>query len=201
MQIYIVRHGETENNKDKRLQGWLDAQLNERGRELARLTGIGLKGVRFDAAFSSPLKRAYETAELILQYSNNHTDLSPDDRLKEINVGNWQGKSMRPEDGEVPEEEMNRFFHNTASFSGFPNGETIVQLCTRTQEFLKELVGKEYQTVLVATHATALRAMLRFLYENQDNFWQGKPPLNCAVSIVESRQGCLRLVERDRIFY
>ena len=65
MKLYIIRHGETDWNKEKRLQGQSDTQLNEYGIELARITGEALKDVHFDYIFSSPLKRAYKTAELI----------------------------------------------------------------------------------------------------------------------------------------
>ena len=58
MRIYIVRHGETEANKQGYVQGWTDVPLNENGRILAELTGRGMKDIRFDHCFSSPLTRA-----------------------------------------------------------------------------------------------------------------------------------------------
>ena len=66
MVIYVMRHGQTDWNVAKRLQGRSDTVLNENGRELARKTGEALLAVPFAAVFSSPLKRAKETAELAL---------------------------------------------------------------------------------------------------------------------------------------
>lgn len=66
MEIYIVRHGETVWNKKKLLQGRTDIELSDKGRELARITGENLRDTHFDMVFSSPLKRAYETASLIV---------------------------------------------------------------------------------------------------------------------------------------
>ena len=57
MKLYIIRHGETDWNKEKRLQGQSDIPLNDYGRELARITGKALKDVHFDYVFSSPLSR------------------------------------------------------------------------------------------------------------------------------------------------
>ena len=62
MEIYIVRHGETIWNEKKLLQGRTDIELNENGRKLAIITGKNLRNTHFDIVFSSPLKRAHETA-------------------------------------------------------------------------------------------------------------------------------------------
>ena len=69
MKIYFIRHGETDWNKDGKLQGRVDIPLNEEGRHVAELTCEALKEEHFDIAFTSPLSRAYETAEIILRGS------------------------------------------------------------------------------------------------------------------------------------
>lgn len=66
MLLYIIRHGETVWNSMGRLQGREDISLNENGIHLAKITGEQLKDVPFDLAISSPLQRAYVTAELTL---------------------------------------------------------------------------------------------------------------------------------------
>ena len=66
MDIYIIRHGETEWNTLRRLQGRSDTELNEVGIRLAEITAEALAEIPFDIAFSSPLKRAYKTAEIIV---------------------------------------------------------------------------------------------------------------------------------------
>ena len=65
MILYIIRHGETEWNKMGKMQGRTDISLSEDGRKLAQKTADGLKNVKFDYIFSSPLERAYETAYII----------------------------------------------------------------------------------------------------------------------------------------
>ena len=91
MEIYIVRHGETKWNKEKRLQGSTDILLSEAGRDLAIKTGQALMNTRIDKIYSSPLKRAYETAQLIR--NGREIELIKDDRIRELNFGSFEGKS------------------------------------------------------------------------------------------------------------
>ena len=200
MLIYIIRHGETQANKDGLLQGWLDTNLNEQGIELAKQTGIALKNVKFDIAFSSPLIRSIHTAQLILKNSENNVPIVLDERIKEVNVGHWQGKHLKSEI-EIPQRECSRFFNDPWNFIGFPGGETILDMCERTQNFLRELAVKDYGTVLVSTHGVALRAMLNCLYENKEDFWHGHPAYNCAINIISVENGQMTLVADDKILY
>ena len=85
MELYIIRHGETDWNKEKRLQGRSDTELNEYGIELAEITADALKDVTFDRIYSSPLKRAYRTAEIIRL--DRDIEIQTDDRLLEICFG------------------------------------------------------------------------------------------------------------------
>ena len=104
MKLYLVRHGQTDWNKEKRLQGQEDIPLNDFGRHLAKETGIGLRNVRFDLCFSSDLKRALETASLILDEGSSKVPIIMDKRLKEIAFGEWEGKSVARNQMEVPDE-------------------------------------------------------------------------------------------------
>lgn len=203
MRIYIIRHGETEANAKGILQGWADYPLNEYGEHLAVVTGQKLSNVQFDAAFSSPLRRAYKTCELILKNSGNDlTHINIDDRLKEINAGEWEGKQFGKESKELPPEKLRLFYDDTFAFGGFPGGETISELCDRTQNFLREIGrNRQYSTVLVSTHGCAMRAMLNFIYENKQDFWHGHVPKNCAVNIVETDGVKFNLIGDDLIYY
>lgn len=65
--LYLVRHGETVANAGGRLQGWMDAELNDKGRTQARETAAYYKNIHLDAVYCSTLKRARETAEILLR--------------------------------------------------------------------------------------------------------------------------------------
>ena len=195
MRIYIVRHGETEANKNGYLQGWTDVPLNENGRFIAELTGRGIKGIRFDHCISSPLIRAKETAEILLRESGNSVSISFDDRIKEMNFGSFEGMSVR-------DEKLIQFLKEPVVDYKFPDGESFQEVMKRTQEFLKELIAKDDgKTYLVSTHGCALRAMLNFLYEDKDDYWHGHVPYNCCVNIIDVKNGTATLIADDIIYY
>nr|MCR5154705.1 histidine phosphatase family protein [Lachnospiraceae bacterium] len=89
MKLYIMRHGETNWNKEKRLQGRSDIDINENGILLAEKTSKALEDVPFTHIFSSPLTRAYHTATIIK--GNRNLDIVKDERLLEISFGNQEG--------------------------------------------------------------------------------------------------------------
>ena len=201
MLIYIIRHGETALNAKRVRQGWLDEPLNESGRRLAVLTGQALKGIRFDGCFSSPLIRASETAEIVLRESGNGAiRMQTDERLKEIGFGEEDGtpifeSSLGPETARL-------FFDDPFRFPGCPGGETIRRVCERTQGFLRELIARnDEKTYLIGIHGCALRAMLNPYYSDPSDFWHGRVPPNCSVSLLKAQNGEAVLLEDDKIFY
>ncbi|MFJ7954165.1 histidine phosphatase family protein [Lysinibacillus sp. NPDC096418] len=90
--FYLVRHGETVWNKEQRLQGWLDSQLTSDGIMHAKKLGEHLKSVKFAAAFCSSSERAKETLSYLVHDKN--LPIHYVDDLREINLGNWQGRTI-----------------------------------------------------------------------------------------------------------
>lgn len=95
MLLYIVRHGETDWNKAGKVQGRTDIPLNERGRYLAEATAEGMKDVRIDFCYTSPLIRAKETAQIIL--GEREIPLVEEKRIEEICFGKCEGMKFRGE--------------------------------------------------------------------------------------------------------
>lgn len=205
MLIYIIRHGETNGNRNGVLQGWSNQPLNDNGRKLAVVTAKALANVQFDVAYSSPLSRANETAEIILRYNNNPTPkIIIDQRIKEINFGEWEGLGITKENFSIPSERFNEFYSDTFNFPHSPSGESTWDVVKRTGDFLNEVLNNpEYQqkTILVATHGFALRALLHHLYEDKTDFWHGGVPANCCVNVIEKNQDGVKLIDEDHIFY
>ena len=85
MKLYMIRHGETDWNKAKRVQGRADVPINAYGRELAKKTAEGLCKVPFDLAYTSPLCRAKETAQIILR--GKRIPLLDESQIQEISFG------------------------------------------------------------------------------------------------------------------
>ena len=91
MKIYVLRHGETSWNRQRLLQGRSDVELNENGRKLAKETAEGMADIPFDLVFTSPLKRAKETAEIVL--NGRDIPIVEDERIIEISFGVNEGKA------------------------------------------------------------------------------------------------------------
>lgn len=200
MKLYIVRHGETSWNVQKKIQGATDISLNENGIALAKVTGEALLEVPFDFAISSPLHRAMETASLIL--GERKLPMYTDDRIREISFGVMEGTCL----GEKTEFTGNyqQFFQDPAHYQPPKGGETLQEVCERTGSFLTELIEtKEYENavILVTSHGCAIRAMLQRFYQDKLGFWHGKVPPNCSVNLVEARGGEALLVKEDMIYY
>ena len=115
MELYLIRHGQTDWNKEGRLQGSVDIELNENGRAMAKAAGIRLNEVFFDKIYSSPLKRAYETAELIR--NNRNLEIIVDESLREISFGAMEGTTY--DDLSKEDSPCKYFFAKFNKFSSF----------------------------------------------------------------------------------
>lgn len=201
MLLYIIRHGETDCNKSGVMQGRGDTELNGAGVRLAEISGRNMRGIHFDRCISSPLKRARETVRIVLEESGNgQIPVETDERLIEVDAGDYEWLHL--DEGPLPTEVAGRFFKDPMRFPGFPNGETLDEVKRRTKEFLDEMCRiSDDRTYLIGTHGCAVRALLNSLYENPDDYWHGHVPYNCAVNIVEIKDGRAQLIADDRLYY
>lgn len=177
--LYLVRHGQTDWNFAGRLQGQTDIPLNETGREQAKQAKSLLGDISFDAVYSSPLSRALETASLISGFSTDK--IMPDERIKEIAFGLWEG--CQPKEIGEP---FRPFFFDPENYQPTQGGESLDQLIDRVSQFTAHIkTAHAGQTILAASHGTALHALL--LHElglPKQDFW--KIPLhNCSVALLE----------------
>lgn len=146
LDLWIVRHGETDWNLQGRIQGWTDVPLNAKGITQAHRLAKHLEGIPFRAVYSSDLKRAVNTANIlathILAPQFVHT------ALRERGFGMGEG---------LYREEMNRRFPN-----GVPDAESDTDVLARIDEFLQD-VTRSHETgrVLCVTHGATIRLMLR----------------------------------------
>ena len=201
MLVYLMRHGETDWNKARRLQGQSDIALNEFGIELALKTAEGLKNVVFDAAFSSPLQRALETAKIVV--GDRNLAVETDDRLKEINFGPSEGECFDIAK-QNPKHPLYNFFCKPDEFAPRDGSESFGDARKRAKEFLEEkimpLEGK-CENILVVAHGALNRCILNELQGISDsNFWQIGLP-NCAVSILSVKNGDWRVQEESVVYY
>lgn len=203
MRLYMIRHGQTDWNFVKRLQGATDIPLNEKGEAIARETAKGMEKIHLDICFSSPLKRALRTAELICEGRN--IPIIEETRIREISFGEYEGCIYGPEGYNVPDPDFNDFFHKAEAYQVPPNGESIRELLERTGNFLEELKLREDladQNILISTHGAALRALISNIKGNEiKDFWEGAVHKNCAVTCVELMEGEYQILWENQIFY
>ena len=203
MQIYLIRHGETDYNKSRRIQGQCDIELNNCGRELAKITAQALKDVPFDLVFTSPLKRAKETAEIIV--GDRQIPVIEDVRIREISFGEYEGLCCDPRNYNIPDKDFLNFFNDTVHYHVPPKGESLKQVIDRTENFFKELVGKEEfadKTILVSTHGCALKAMLASINHTPiAQFWGEGVHKNYAVTRIEVKAGIIEILEEGKVYY
>lgn len=189
MKIWITRHGQTRLNKQKLMQGLTDEPLNERGREQAREAGAGIKGVKFDAVFASPLDRAIETASLISGFDRK--DIQVDPRIIEVDFGKYEQKPYT-----LMGIRMTLYWALPEVFPAPKTVETVESMVTRSRAFLRELEEKDYENVLVVCHGGIIRALCGYMEDRPRGIkWRPKPQ-NCEMRVYESVNGKHRSISK-----
>ena len=202
MKIYFVRHGETDWNKERKIQGQVDIPLNEFGRHLARETAKGLRDVPFDVCFTSPLGRARETAQIILQ--GRDVPILEDKRILEMNFGVLEGKCCSKEGWDVPDS-FQMFFDDPVHYQAPEGGEDFQAVRKRTGDFLNWLFAQEQyrdSTVLVTTHGAAMAGLLNNLKKKPlAESWGVGVHKNCGVTEVEVTDGRIDIISENKVYY
>lgn len=169
--LYLMRHGRTDWNVRHKLQGRTDIPLNEEGRQMARDAHDEYLDTHFDICYCSPLIRAVETAEILLEGRN--VPIVKDDRLLEMCFGDYEGIEHS---FNIPDCPINVIFQDPASYKESVGGaETIEELNARTKSFLDELVYPkiaEGKDVLIVGHG-AMNCSLISNVKNlpREDFW------------------------------
>ena len=132
MLLYVLRHGVTQWNKLKKVQGAVDIPLAPEGIELAKKTGEALKDIHFDICFTSPLTRAKQTAQYVL--GDKKVPIIEDKRIQEIDFGVLEGTQFKDAQGKIISHEMEIFFTDPLKFKRPENGENI-------SDILKQEIG------------------------------------------------------------
>ena len=186
--IYLVRHGQTAQNREKRLQGRRDVPLNETGAAQARALGAWFhaRGIAFDRVYASPLGRAVETARLV---AGDDAEISTDERLIEMDYGPYEGMDLME-----PRPEVMAFFRD---FAGTPAPEGMEQLSSvvaRLGDFLEEHRDEATDhRILISTHAIAMQGALEYLTPASHGAYWSTFIGNCAVYTADCRDGVYRV--------
>ncbi|WEV71085.1 histidine phosphatase family protein [Lactobacillus sp. ESL0785] len=191
MEIVFVRHGQTDLNKTGRIQGSLfDHDLDEAGRAYAKRAAANFDPSSFDIVFSSPMKRALETAQI---FTKGQKKINLDKRLIEFNFGEWDGQLLSELGQKYPDaiDPWGKANKNYVKYA--PSGESNAELNKRCGEFLDDMVQKyPDKKILVVCHGTLIRMMFAHYFTGGDlNYFDTMK--NCALGKISYRDHVPRL--------
>ncbi len=187
----MVRHGETDWNRENRFQGQANTSLNEVGRRQAHALAQELVHERFDAVYSSPLERAFETARIIASQLALEVELTAG--LMEVDVGSWSGLTRSEVETRFPEGYARwiEFGH------GWDDGESYDELGERVlSDLLRIATLHPDELVLAVTHGGPIRSALAAA--SSIRYGEARRSIavldNCATTRIAIRDGMLERV-------
>ncbi|NLY53497.1 MAG: histidine phosphatase family protein [Firmicutes bacterium] len=158
--VLLVRHGQTQHNKDGIMQGLLDVPLNDLGRKQARAVARYIEQkYSLDAVYSSQLQRAYATGQAIATAQG--CPLYTHTALQELDVGEWSGLTYAASQAAHPEiwKQLEADPYNTQR----PGGESFAQLYDRATTWFRDTIEPQAgKTLCIVTHGATMRALLAY---------------------------------------
>ena len=171
MKLLLTRHGETNYNRENRVLGRTDEPLNEKGRAQARYLAETLRGIRLDAVYASPLRRASDIGDMIA--GEHGLRCQVDDRLIEMDFGHCEGCRR---DDPVYLKEKRRLF------ARYPDGESYFEVAARVYPFLQELQRTHGdKTILVVAHNGICRVIASYFTDMSEEEFISFSMKNCEV--------------------
>lgn len=190
--LYLVRHGETEWNREDRIQGRMNSSLTEKGRKSARLLGERLKEIEFAGVITSPSERTLETTELILE--GRDLLYQRDERVMEMDMGPWQGLTKTEIREKFPE--AYDCFMTRPDLYQNGEGETFIDMYKRAEGFLTGLKNSDVEgNLLVVSHGLFIKSLFLVIKGIPiKDFWTEPTVDGTSLSIVKVESGKMEFV-------
>jgi broad specificity phosphatase PhoE len=170
-EIILVRHGETEWNRQEVFRGRLDVDLNDTGRRQAELLGEHLSKVKLDAVYSSPLKRALETADRIARH--HRLEVQTAQGLIDFDYGEWQG--LPKETVKTKYKGLYKRWTEKPHQVNIPAGESLDSVTERAIGVVNEAIAKHRGTVVMVSHRVVNKVLIcALLGLDNSRFWHIK---------------------------
>lgn len=204
MQVYFMRHGQTDWNRELRIQGTTDIPLNKNGIEVAEITAKNVfeAGIRFDLIYSSPLVRAKKTAQIMNEYQK--VSIVTDSRIAEFDFGQAEGVTYDVLKTEPKFSMLKNWFLDPEHYVAELGAESYNSFFKRLNDFLENEIKpleNKLNSVLIVCHGGVVRGLLKVML-NWDitKFAQTKIP-NCGLNLVLLKNGSFMLDYTAKIFY
>lgn len=202
MNLYIMRHGETDWNKQGLIQGSADIPLNEYGIELAEKTrdGLARDGIVFDKVFTSPYERAKKTAEIIA----GSQPVLVEEQIREMSFGAYEGIKICELRTNPAYIEINKCFDDPVHYRSEGSAESYEEIFSRIRSFINDTIlplEKSCENVLVVCHGAVIRAFISIIKEMPlSEYWSIHQP-NCSINIAAVEEGKITMTEENRLYY
>ncbi|MGH2519787.1 MAG: histidine phosphatase family protein [Chloroflexota bacterium] len=190
--LLLCRHGQTAMNAQSRYQGQIDAPLDATGRTQAAALAVRLAGERIDAAVSSDLRRAAQTAAIAL--GERKLPVAWDARLREAAFGRWEGLNFAEIEQRYPDDAAARRA-DPVRFAIPGGGESLLDVAVRAAAFLREALPQHAgQSLLLVAHGGTLNSLLTVLLRLPLSSWSRLRNHNANLSMLDILQGRPRLL-------
>lgn len=186
--LYITRHGETEWNVAKKMQGWQDSELTDNGIQNAVLLGKRLKDIHFHGIYASPSKRTVKTAELI-RGVREMPEIITDDLFREMGMGEWEGKTHDYLMSHFPDE-YDHFFQAPHLFQN-PSGESFLNFHSRVLKALDRIHAEHVSgNILLVTHSVFIKSLTAHIKKLPlEKLWSPPYVYDTSLTIIEFKDG------------
>ena len=192
MKIYITRHGETEWNKEGRMQGWKDSNLTEKGIDNAKKLGESLKDVEFDYIYCSPLGRAVDTAKHIR--GNKDAQIIIIESLKEMGFGICEGMQHEKLKELYPSQQLN--FWNKPHLYETVDGESFDELIHRVKKVLYDIINNSTgENILIVSHTVVIKAIYLLIKNySLEDFWNPPFVYDTCLTVLEVKDKKIEII-------
>jgi len=180
-EIILVRHGETDWNRENRVQGNVNTPLNDKGIRQAAELAQRLSNISIDCVFSSRLRRAHHTALTIAR--PHHLEVQVDERLDELNQGKWEGMLVSEIKNCYPQ--LYDGWRKDPVSVVPPQGETVIEVLSRLREFWKAKIAPLEGRIVIVGHKV-VNALIKSIAEettNLKNLWH-RLPENAQIEVI-----------------
>ena len=196
-QMFLIRHGETAWNVEEVYRGTIDVSLSEVGIKQAEALGKHLSQVKLDAIYSSPLKRALETASWVAKYQGIAVIVKQG--LIDFNFGEWQGLSEQDVKGLYPA--LHNEWRTDPQRVRIPGGENLEEVRERGLNVVKEIISEHEGNVALVSHRVVNKVLICSLLGLDNScFWNIKQDVG-GIAIFEYKSGRFVLIKHNDTCY
>jgi len=184
--IYLVRHGQTAWNKEEIFRGRTDIPLDETGLKQAELAGEYFKAMVIQGVYSSPLSRAWQTAERIAKFC--HLQVQPLEGTIDMSFGNWEGHALKEIERIDPE--TYRQWREEPHLAKLPGGESLDDVRFRAMAALEWVIKKHPEgSVVLISHRVVNKVLIcGILGIDNSHFWQIAQD-TAAINLIQYKRG------------